>query len=59
MTECTVARSCRGWMLRQEMNEDRRLIDGMMKRAVDLMVTSEALLLPSIRVFIERNFQNV
>jgi len=28
-------------MLRQERNDDRRLIDGMMKRAVDVMTMSE------------------
>jgi len=38
MTECQVARSCREWMLRQEKNDDRRLMDGMMEPAVDMMM---------------------
>jgi len=41
MTECPVARSCRKWMLRQERNDNGRLIDGMMERAVDVMLDLE------------------
>jgi len=41
MTECPVAGSCRGWMMQQERHDDRRLIDGMMERAVDVVMMSE------------------
>jgi len=41
MIECPVAKSSRRWMLRQERKDDRRLIDGIMENAVDVITMSE------------------